>query len=207
MEKTLKILQHIHELYVENPSENYAQSFAERNPEKIAAWSEAFKAYDLADILTAIDEYWNYKNNKTSPRVQQILAILNSKKEVVKDPCADVPLHGFGEENEAEWKRLLRVDPARAYYERDMATKPSSEVHALVFYRRVLADVITFKVETLPNAGKMSYGEKIAIVMRNGWLDDITEQVDHLARESAGYNPASAAQASKTLASHWRVGA
>ena len=85
MEKELEILKHINELYVGDTTDEEIIRFAEKNTEKVAAWKAAFAKYDLADVLQVVDEYWNFKNNKTSPRVAQILAILNSKKEVEKD--------------------------------------------------------------------------------------------------------------------------
>lgn len=206
MRKELEIIKHVIELYNGDTTDAAMANYELKNSEQVKMYSAAFKEYDLSDVLKAIDDYWNFKNSKTKPTVAQILAVLNSNKEVEKDSFANVILD---DEilDDTDWKFFLNKDPALAYYKRDCELLPSDQVHALMFYRRVLADVIAVNVDTLPNARKMSYSEKVAIVLRNNWLDDITEQVAHLARESEGYNPRSVNQALNSLASHWRVGA
>ena len=57
MEKALEILKHIEELYVAEPDLNKFERIAQKNPERVAAWDEAFKDYDLSDVLVAIDEF------------------------------------------------------------------------------------------------------------------------------------------------------
>ena len=80
MEKAQEILFHIDELYTENPSEEVVIRKSKENPTRYQAWVDAFKDYDLSDVLLAIDSYWEYKNSKTKPNVAQIKAILNSRK-------------------------------------------------------------------------------------------------------------------------------
>lgn len=79
MEKAQEILFHIDELYTENPSEEKIIRQSQENPVRYQAWVDAFKDYDLSDVLQAIDEYWEYKNSKTKPNVAQIKAKLNAK--------------------------------------------------------------------------------------------------------------------------------
>lgn len=79
MEKAQEILFHIDELYTENPSEEKIIRACQENPVRYQAWVDAFKDYDLSDVLQAIDEYWEYKNSKTKPNVAQIKAKLNAK--------------------------------------------------------------------------------------------------------------------------------
>lgn len=86
MEKAQEILLHIDELYTENPSEDKILHLAENNPTRYQAWVDAFKDYDLSDVLRAIDEFWEYKNSKTKPNVAQIKAILNAHRaETIKE--------------------------------------------------------------------------------------------------------------------------
>lgn len=80
MEKAQEILFHIDELYTENPSEEKILQMAENNPTRYQAWVDAFKDYDLPDVLTAIDNFWEFKSSKTKPNVAQIKAILNTHK-------------------------------------------------------------------------------------------------------------------------------
>lgn len=80
MEKAQEILFHIDELYTENPSEDKIRQMAENNPTRYQAWVDAFKDYDLPDVLTAIDNFWEFKSSKTKPNVAQIKAILTSHK-------------------------------------------------------------------------------------------------------------------------------
>ena len=80
MDKTQQILFHLDELYTEEANEERILRACEKNPAKYGAWRDAFEEYDLSDVLFAIDEFWQYKSNKTRPNVAQIRAILNAKK-------------------------------------------------------------------------------------------------------------------------------
>lgn len=92
MEKAQEILFHIDELYTENPSEDKIRQMAENNPTRYQAWVDAFKDYDLPDVLTAIDNFWEFKSSKTKPNVAQIKAILTSHKaEKLKQAAASAP--------------------------------------------------------------------------------------------------------------------
>lgn len=152
----------------------------------IDCWTEILAGKSQDHILAALKAYRKTVEYNQAPTPGTFAKFLREEAPIAIRDDLDTML-----ESEENWKFFLNKDPALAYYKRDCEMLPSNQVHALTFYRRVLADVITLKVDTLPNAGTMSYGEKIAIVLRNNWLDDITEQVDHLARESVGYNPAS----------------
>ena len=95
MEKAQEILLHIDELYTENPSEEKILQLAEKNPTRYQAWVDAFKDYDLSDVLMAIDEYWEYKSSKAKPNVAQIKAILSAHKTALvkstEAPKAELP--------------------------------------------------------------------------------------------------------------------
>ena len=83
MEKALEILKHIEELYVEQPDITKLEKMAQNNPERVQMWDDAFREYDLVDVLNAIDEYWNYKSSKSKPSVHQIRAMLTTKKDII----------------------------------------------------------------------------------------------------------------------------
>ena len=199
MEKGLEILKHINELYKGDVSDEEMLRFAEKNSEIVNSWQEAFQNYELEDVLRIVDEYWTHKSNKTAPRVAQLLAMLNSDKDVkrvyshVEEPI----------EIKTDSSTFWNTDPAMAYYLRDVETKPSEEVHALVFYRWALNDIIAEMVDTLPNADKMSFGQKVAIVRRNGWDSDITDRVEQYARE--GKSTGTVEEMAKGLADLWRM--
>lgn len=199
MEKGLEILKHINELYKGDVSDEEMLRFAEKNSEIVNSWQEAFQNYELEDVLRIVDEYWTHKSNKTAPRVAQLLAMLNSDKDVkrvyshVEEPI----------EIKADSHTFWESDPALSYYLRDVETKPSEEVHALLFYRWALNDIITEMVDTLPNADKMNFGQKVAIVRRNGWDADITDRVEQYARE--GKSTGTVEEMAKGLADLWRM--
>lgn len=199
MEKGLEILKHINELYKGDVSDEEMLRFAEKNSEIVNSWQEAFQNYELEDVLRIVDEYWTHKSNKTAPRVAQLLAMLNSDKDVkrvyshVEEPI----------EIKTDSSTFWNTDPAMAYYLRDVETKPSEEVHALLFYRWALNDIITEMVNTLPNADKMSFSQKVAIVRRNRWGADITDRVEQYARE--GKSTGTVEEMAKGLADLWRM--
>lgn len=200
MEKGLEILKHINELYKGDVSDEEMLRFAEKNSEIVNSWQEAFQNYELEDVLRIVDEYWTHKSNKTAPRVAQLLAMLNSDKDVKRVyPHVEEPI-----EIKTDSSTFWNTDPAMAYYLRDVETKPSEEVHALLFYRWALNDIIAEMVDTLPNADKMNFGQKVAIVRRNYWDADITDRVEQYAR-GAVKSSGSLQDMANTLASHWRM--
>lgn len=81
MEKLIEILKHIEDLYgqQEISKEKIKQSI-EKNKERAELWETKLCKYEIYDIIQAIDEYWNYKNDKERPRVVHIEAILNTRK-------------------------------------------------------------------------------------------------------------------------------
>lgn len=186
-----------------NPSEEYARKYAERNPEKLAAWDAAFKAYDLSDVLTAIDEYWNFKNNKTSPRVAQILAILNSKKEVEKDSFSvDAQASRFDESN---WRYWVGIDLARALMIR------GGNKNLRFWCKKAVDAILAERVDRLPEARFWDYDRKVKECFDRGFFDDIDEIAENIRqREIFGKENAMLASVKESgnwLASHWKAGA
>lgn len=204
MQKSLEILKHIHELYNGDVTDEAMLMFAEKNQEKVNAWQEAFQNYALEDVLQMVDRYWTQKNNRTAPRVAQLLAMLNADKDVHRVSSGTQAK----KEEKADWHTFWNIDPALGYYMRDCANKPSNEVHALLFYRRALQDIIIEKVDTLPFGAEKSYGDKIALIRINGWDGDISERADNLAALAVGRPRAEQVDGFKQagfLASHWRA--
>ena len=203
MEKELEILKHINELYVGDTTDEEIIRFAERNPEKLAAWDAAFKAYDLSDVLTAIDEYWNFKNNKTSPRVAQILAILNSKREVEKDSFSvDAQASRFDESN---WRYWVGIDLARALMIR------GGNKNLRFWYKKAVDAILAERVDRLPEARFWDYGRKVKECFELGFFDDVDEIAENIrqheifGKENA--MPVSVKESGNWLASHWKAGA
>ena len=85
MEQALEIFKHIEDLYSSRDvPDSEISKIAELRPEMFSAWQEAFKGYDLNDEFRVIDEFWRYTNNKTRPKVAQLLSMLNTTKDVQK---------------------------------------------------------------------------------------------------------------------------
>ena len=79
LSKELEILKHIAELYKGDVTDEDFVLEMQDKENLVKMWSDAFDGYLLRDVLDAIDEYFTFKNNKSAPRIQQILAMLNSK--------------------------------------------------------------------------------------------------------------------------------
>ncbi len=203
MEKELEILKHINELYVGDTTDEEIIRFAEKNTEKVAAWKAAFAKYDLADVLQVVDEYWNFKNNKTSPRVAQILAILNSKKEVEKDSFSvDVQASRFDESN---WRYWVGIDLARALMIR------GGNKNLRFWYKKAVDAILAERVDRLPEARFWDYDRKVKECFELGFFDDVDEIAENIRqREIFGKEnamPVSVKESGNWLASHWKAGA
>lgn len=206
MQKSLEILKHIHELYNGDVTDEAMLMFAEKNQEKVNAWQEAFRNYALEDVLQMVDRYWMQKNNRTAPRVAQLLAMLNADKDIHRI-SSGVETSNISDDPR-DYHTFWRIDPALAYYLRDCETRQSDQVRCLIFYRRALSDILVENVETLPNADKMSYSEKIEIMRRNGWDGDLSERAEYLANLALNRPRAEQVDGFKQagfLASHWRA--
>ena len=205
MEKELEILKHINELYVGDTTDEEIIRFAEKNTEKVAAWKAAFVKYDLVDVLQAVDEYWNFKNNKTSPRVAQILAILNSKKEVEKDSFSgDAQTSRFDESN---WRYWVGIDLARALMIR------GGSKNLRFWYKKAVDAIFAERVDRLPEARFWDYGQKVKECFERVFFDDVDDIAENIrqqevyGKQSAKPVRQSAEDSGKWLASHWKVGA
>lgn len=199
MADTKRILEHLAELYAIPTAAKTAEEVAALNLEKLNKnydkYDEAFKPYMTVDVMKSIDEYWKFKNDKIRPTLAQILAGLNASG-VEKEKPEEVIVAGYD---------IRELDPAYDYYMRDVETKDGKDVHALLFYRWALKDIISEYVDTLPNGHKMSGGEKMALIRRNGWDSDIGERVERYAR-GQGKAEGSVNEFVSSLAKSWSVG-
>lgn len=203
MEKELEILKHINELYVGDTTDEEIIRFAEKNTEKVAAWKAAFAKYDLADVLQVVDEYWNFKNNKTSPRVAQILAILNSKREVEKDSFSvDAQASRFDESN---WRYWVGIDLARALMIR------GGNKNLRFWYQKAVDAILAERVDRLPEARFWDYGRKVKECFERGFFDDVDEIAENTRQQEifgkGNAMPSSVKESGNWLASHWKAGA
>lgn len=127
MEKALEIIQHIEKLYSKDYDDDYAMKLLSKNPDMVEAWEEAFKSYDLVDVLNAIDEYWNFKSSKSKPSVTHIKAMLATKKDII----TSIP----SEESEEKY-----TDYATAYMARDI--KLGTNRHLLPVYQKAVEHIV-----------------------------------------------------------------
>lgn len=155
----------------------------------IDCWTEVLEGYSQEEILSALKAYRKTVEYNTPPTPASFSKFLHQEN--------GTPAGKFIEYS------IWDVDPARGYYEQDVATKPSEEVHALIFYRWALNDIIAEMVDTLPNADKMSFGQKVAIVRRNGWDETIGDRVEEYARESVK-SSGTVDQAISNIVASWR---
>ena len=174
MEKALEILKHIEELYVAEPDLDKFERVAQKNPERVAAWDDAFKEYDLVDVLNAIDEFWTYKSSKSRPNVHQLLTMLRCNKEVapkVKD--------GVKEEK--------YTDYAFTFMQRDI--KLGRCHHLLGMYQRAVSRIVN---EVLPEMISSEEWQKLEVIdryskaMQLGLFNEFDEIIVKICRELTG---------------------
>ena len=194
MEKALEILYHIDELYAENPSREDVEKLAEKNPERVQAWQDAFAEYDMVDVFQAIDDYWRYNSNKTKPTVAKILATLttNKAKRVVAD----------------ESQSIKYFNPAVEFMQRDINLGKCK--HTIKAYDRAVDYIINeLLLDEVPVSehGKMDFSTKVANAKDKGLFanfDDILEQLATTG-EVKTQNVSGFAAAGAILAGHWGV--
>lgn len=174
MEKAQEILFHLDELYTENPSEEKVIRQCEENPVRYQAWVDAFKDYDLSDVLMAIDEYWEFKNSKTKPSVAQIKAKLNARNvEKVKDvsTSADIAKGDFA------WERM-NADIEAGSCRNNLYVYRDAE-------RIVLNDWLAREIPASVWC-KMSYASKLEQATEKGLLGNFDEALRQAAQKRFG---------------------
>lgn len=205
MQKAQEILKHIDELYLAKVDLQKIEKIPETNPTQYQAWVEAFEEYDLSDVLFAIDEFWQYKSNKTRPNVAQIRAILNAKKaEKVKKAEAEAP--------------VKELSTGYTFWKQD--GERGDLKYFLSDYERAFNLCITdYLAEVIPaeEFARMSWQRRIKAAQDNGVLNRMPEALQAVQPKprflsdneyAALHGKAPAANlgdVTATLASHWRV--
>lgn len=202
MRKELEIIKHVIELYTGDTTDEAMANYELKNSEQVRMYAEAFRSYDLPDVLQAIDEFWNFKSSKTKPTVAQILAILNSKKEVEKDSFSvDAQASRFDESN---WRYWVGIDLARALMIR------GGNKNLRFWYKKAVDAILAERVDRLPEARFWDYDRKVKECFELGFFDDVDEVAENIRqREAFGKNtaPVSTMEAAGNwLANHWATG-
>ena len=173
MEKALEILQHIEKLYSKDYDENYANKLASKNPDIVNAWEDAFKNYDLTDVLNAIDEYWNFKSSKSKPSVHHIRAMLSSRKDLVTVS--------------SEVKEGKFVDYASLYMARDI--KLGTNRHLLPIYQRavkyIVEDMLLEQISS-QEWHQLDYSGKCARAMQLGLFNRFDDVLVYICQQLYG---------------------
>lgn len=195
MEKALEILYHIEELYSEKPDREVLEKKAAQNPERVQAWEDAFKDYDLSDVLDAIDDFWEFKSSKSRPSVAQIKAKLNARK--VEQ------LQTSGEPS------VVYFDPASRYMQRDINLGKCK--CTLGKYNKAVKLIIRRLEDYVPIAElqKMDFAQKWQNVENKGLnadFDEVLEKV-YAGDENIGAVTSSDdfGSVGAILAGHWRA--
>lgn len=125
---------------------------------------EAFKSYDIDDIIRALMEYWKYKSDKTKPNLFKIVAILETNKDVEK--IKNQHKGGFYGDTEQTpwvvWLHQYRADRTYLQHHKNRAIDDlfKDMYHQLPFNLRKEAQ---------------TFGGKLEMAYNNGWLDKIDE--------------------------------
>ena len=136
----------------------------------IGCWTDILKGYSQDEILQALKAYRKTVEYNTPPTPASFSKFLHQEN---GSPRKNI-------KNREVWD----IDPALGYYLRDLETKSGKDVHALVFYRWALRDIIIEMVDTLPKSENMSFGEKVALLRKNNWDSDIDYRVEIYAKEA-----------------------
>ncbi len=131
----------------------------------IGCWTDILKGYSQDEIILALKSYRKTIEYNTPPTPATFSKFLHQE-------------NGVPEQNVVKSCDKKDIDPALCYYLRDIESKPANEVHALLFYRWAIRDIIIEKVDTLPNTEKMSFSEKVGLMIRNGWDIEISERIE-----------------------------
>lgn len=121
--KTKKIIDYLIDLY------DIKEKEAETMLGRIDKYEEAFQYIREEDLITAIKNYWKFKNDKIRPKVNQILAMLPEKLEKeIKQTTFKISIPNDLQEiyQEAiEWKKKV-LNPSYFYeHYRFTALRPS----------------------------------------------------------------------------------
>lgn len=220
MEQAQEILKHIDELYLTRVDLQKIEDMPETNPTQYQAWVEAFKDYDLSDVLLAIDEYWEFKNSKTKPNVAQIKAILNAKKAEKQKEILTVA-ETVAKCGDVAWERM-NADITAGCCRNNFYIYRDAE-------RIVLTDWL---VQQIPadTWQRLSYQSRVKVATDKGLLNNFDEALRLVAQARFGRDfeflsandmenqkngfkargiltsPTAPQNVAKTLAAHWKAG-
>lgn len=172
MEKGMEILQHMEKLYAKDYDENYAVNIAKKNPDMVAAWNKAFCEYDLADVLTAIDKYWEFKNSKSRPNVTQITASLNA---------------GKAEKVKSDGPYIAKTDYAAKFMQRDI--KLGCCRHLLPVYNqavRYIAEDLLSREMPVSQWKDLDFAGRVEQAAKKGLFDRLDEVLVMVCRQKYG---------------------
>ena len=81
----LKVQKYIADMYSEKDvSEEDIKKLLEQYPERAKLWEDEFKDFETEEVLTAIRDYWKYKDSKVKPKIVHIKAMMTTKDEYVE---------------------------------------------------------------------------------------------------------------------------
>lgn len=200
MEKALEILKHIEELYANDPDTAKIEKMAIKNPERVGMWEQAFKDYDLTDVLLAIDKYWEFKSNKSRPSVAQLKATLNAREVERKDT--------------SNHDGVKYINPANEFMQRDInlgtCRHTFSEYNEAVNY--IINDLLR---EEMPVSEwvNMDYSKRYNQAMKKGLFNEFDNVLIQVCRKRYGkdyvvdenYKPTNLENITRNLASHYRT--
>lgn len=171
-EKTRIIIKKVAELYSFGNERKTAEEVTQINYEKLLdkepEWEQAFDKYDTDDVVQAINNYWRYKSDKTRPSVAQLLALLQTEKDVTP-------------------KKEIKTDSMRYFsiendlMARDVELKRNSEF-ILSDYRRAVDYILNESLVNLIGEQELrkilnddkvkERSERYKIAMQNGLFND-----------------------------------
>lgn len=213
-DKVIETLKYIDTLYKDGENVESLEAIDVDNPELYGMWKNALESYTLEEIKSAVRRFWTYKNDRTAPKVAQLLVYL---QEDHKDDA-------IAEENKEQTKGMISdsiknyiVDPAITQRLQDIADGNCH--HNMPDYNEALKLILDqYLPLEVPAAvyAKMGWEAKIKEAKRRGLLGRFNEALKAVSMLKRGreYEFMSAndelalakdkiADMPETLASHW----
>lgn len=172
--KAKEILKHIEELYTAEPDFDNLEKMFEKNPERLEMWEKAFEQYELADVLKAIDEHWEFKSSRCRPNVSQIkakLSVNNVEKILTDDTCVE----------------FRAVAPAEQLMSRDIELKRCR--HNLYIYKRAVEYILSERLlDHIPVDvwRKLGFEGKYKLAKEKGLFADFDDVLVGICRRDKG---------------------
>lgn len=81
----LKVQKYLADMYSEKDvTEEDIKKLLEQYPERAKLWEDEFKDFETEEVITAIRDYWKYKDSKVKPKIVHIKAMMTTKDEYVE---------------------------------------------------------------------------------------------------------------------------